>query len=73
MVVNIEFEEASSLIHELHKAVPEERRAEFSDRVRRITALLYHPPTLDADVLVSLGSDSALEGAIPLGNVVLPL
>lgn len=74
MLVNIQFEEAATLLWELHAAIPQDRRAEFSERVNQVSALLHHPGLgADANVFVAIGRDGADESAIALRSVVRPV
>lgn len=73
MVINIQFDEAADLLWELFRAVPEERRTEFSERVNRAAACLQHPSNLDKSVVVTIRSDRTAKGAITLRGVVPPL
>ncbi|MDE2102179.1 MAG: hypothetical protein KGL39_33345 [Patescibacteria group bacterium] len=53
MVIDVQFEEASDLLWELLRALPEEKQATFASRVNRVSSALHHPQSLDADVVVA--------------------
>ena len=67
MVIDIQFDEASDLLWELYREIPEGRRDVFSERANRVSCCLRHPPSSDTDVLVPI------KLAVTLSDVVLPL
>ncbi len=73
MILSIQFDEAADLLWELLRAVPEDQRANFSERVNRVACCLSHPSSLDTDVFLSLGSDYAIKRPVALSDVVLPM
>lgn len=54
MVIEVQFREASDLIHELLAAIPSDQQDRFAKRVSKVTAMLYHPPSADSDIRSSL-------------------
>lgn len=49
---NIQFKEAHDLIREMYEALQADRQEEFTQRVRTIAGILYHPePVPDADTV----------------------
>lgn len=73
MVINIQFEEASDLLWELFKSLPEDKKPEFSRRVDMVSSCLCHPSNTDDDIVLSVSCDRTDKGAITLRGVVLPL
>ena len=73
MVINIQSNETADLLFEMLAALPEDRRHGFSQRVTRIAPYWQHPPSLDADVLVTLRSHDDGESACAPTCIVLPL
>ena len=72
MIVNIQVEWIADLLWELHGELGAEAQREYASRVDQAASLLHHPD-LDRDVLLSVGSDGAVEATGTLGGVVLPL
>ncbi len=72
MLIEIQYAEASDLLHELLRQIPEARQSGLADRVDRVASSLHHPSTLGA-IVCSVGSDDAHEPPIAFGCVVLPL
>lgn len=73
MTIDIQFQDASDLLFEMLAAIPEERRERFAKRVTRVSEKLWHPPSADADVLVSLRSDDADKCTVAFRDVVHPV
>ena len=58
MLINVQFQDADTLLRELLMELPKDRRPAFAKRVDRIASALYHP-NLDGAVICSVGCDDA--------------
>lgn len=72
MLIDVQYAEASDLLHELLRQIPEPRQPGLVERVDRVASSLHHPSTLGA-IVCSVGRNSTHEPPIAFGDVVLPL
>jgi hypothetical protein len=60
MLINIQAPDVASLLWEMLKKMPPEEQAVYAPRVNKAASFVEHP-NLDGAVLITLGSDGALQ------------
>ena len=61
------------LLWDMLEQMSEETKQQFSDRVAEAASIVYHPFCSDRAIVLTSGSNGALQTPGTLGEVVLPL
>lgn len=73
MLIEVQYPEASELLWELFRELPEDVKPRFSERVNKVSSALDHPSLGFSDVVATVGGDRTCEPPVSSRSVVLPL
>jgi hypothetical protein len=73
MLIEIKYVEASELLWDMFRELPESVQKRFSERVNKVSSVLDQPSLGFSHIVGTVGSDRTCEPPVRGGSIVLPL